>query len=80
MGTILDYIVCISALVASSRRQGLYFSSDVHILGTPIDGVVGRGFGVTREGRVRGNLATDNGGGWVETVLSTVEGMEHDTD
>jgi len=47
---------------------------------TPIDGVVGRGFGVTRGGGVRGDLAMDNGGSWVETVLSNAEGAEHDTD
>ena len=39
-------------------------------IGTPIDEVVGRGFGITRGNGVRGNLVTDNGGGWVETVLS----------
>jgi len=49
-------------------------------MGTPIDGVVGGGFGVTRGGRARGNLATDNGGGQAETVLSVAEGAEHDTD
>jgi len=49
-------------------------------IGTPIDGVVSRGFGMTRGGGARGNLATDNGGGQVETVLSDVEGAERDTD
>jgi len=49
-------------------------------MGTPIDGVVGRGFGVTGGGGARGNLATDNGGGWAETVLSTAEGVERDMD
>jgi len=49
-------------------------------MGTPIDGVVGRGFGVTGRGGARGNLATDNGGGWAEMVLSAVEGAERDTD
>jgi len=49
-------------------------------MGTPIDGVVGRGFGVTGGGRARGNLATDNGRGWAETVLSDAEGAERDTD
>jgi len=29
---------------------------------------------------VRGNLATDNGGGRAETVLSAAEGAERDTD
>jgi len=49
-------------------------------MGTPIDGVVGRGFGVTGGDEARGNLATDNGGGRAETVLSTVEEAEHDMD
>jgi len=49
-------------------------------MGTPIDRMVGEGFGVTREGRARGNLATGNGRGWAETVLSDVEGAERDTD
>jgi len=49
-------------------------------MGTPIDRVVSRGFGITGGGRARGNLATDNGGGWVEIVLNEVEGVEHDTD
>ena len=49
-------------------------------MGTPIDGVVGGGFGVTRGGGARGNLAMDNGGGQAETVLSAAEGAEHDTD
>jgi len=49
-------------------------------MGTPIDGVVGRGFRITGGGGARGNLATDNGEGWAETVLSKVEGVEHDTD
>jgi len=40
-------------------------------MGTPIDGVVGGGFGVTRGGGVRGNLAMDNSGGQAETVLVT---------
>jgi len=47
---------------------------------TPIDGVVGKGFGVTGGGGARGNLATDNGGGWAETVLSAAERVERDTD
>jgi len=47
---------------------------------TPIDGAVGGGFGITGGGRVRGNLAADNSGGRVETVLSEVEGAERDTD
>jgi len=49
-------------------------------MGTPIDGVVGRGFGVTRGGGARGNLATGNSGGQAETVLSNVEEAERDTD
>jgi len=49
-------------------------------MGTPIDGVVGRGFRMTGGGGARGNLATDNGGGRAETVLSDVEGAEHDMD
>jgi len=49
-------------------------------MGTLIDGVVGGGFGITGGGRARSNLATDNGGGQAETVLSEVEGAEHDTD
>jgi len=49
-------------------------------MGTPIDGVVGRGFGVTGGGRTRGNLATDNSGGWAETVLSAAEGAERNMD
>jgi len=47
---------------------------------TPIDGVVGGGFRVTRGGGARGNLATGNGGGQAETVLSDVEETERDTD
>jgi len=43
-------------------------------MGTPI------AFRVTGGGRVRGNLAKGNGGGWAETVLSDVEGVECDTD
>jgi len=49
-------------------------------MGTPIDRVVGRGFRVTRGGGARGNLAMDNSGGWVETVLSNVEEAECDID
>jgi len=49
-------------------------------MGTPIDGVVGGGFRMTGGGEARGNLTTDNGGGRVETVLSDMEGVEHDTD
>jgi len=49
-------------------------------MGTPIDGVVGRGFGMTGGGRARGNLAVDNGRGQVETVLSDAEGAKRDMD
>ena len=49
-------------------------------MGTPIDGVISRGFRITRGGGARGNLATDNGEGQAETVLSEVEGAEYDTD
>jgi len=49
-------------------------------MGTPIDGVVSGGFGVTRGGRARGNLATDNGRGQTETVLSAAEGAERNMD
>jgi len=49
-------------------------------MGTPIDGAVGRDFGITRGGGARGNLAADNGGGRVETVLSEVKRAEHDMD
>jgi len=49
-------------------------------MGTPIDGVVSGGFGVTGGGGARGNLATDNGGGRAEMVLSAAEEVEHDTD
>ena len=50
------------------------------MVGTPIDGAVGGGFGMTRGGGARGNLAADNGGGRAETVLSGVKGAERDTD
>jgi len=49
-------------------------------IGTPIDRVVGRGFGITRGGRARDNLATDNGRGRAETVLSKTEEAECDMD
>jgi len=49
-------------------------------MGTPIDGVVGGGFGVTGGGGARGNLAMDNGGGQAETVLSAAEEAKRDTD
>ena len=48
-------------------------------IGTPIDKADGRGFRVTRRGRMGGNLATDKGGGWAEAVLGSVEGVECDT-
>jgi len=49
-------------------------------IGTPIDGVGGGGFRVTRRGATGGNLAIDKGGGRVEMVLGSTEGMEQDTD
>ena len=49
-------------------------------MGTPIDGVVGGGFGITGGDGARGNLATDNGGGWAKTVLSKAKGVECDMD
>jgi len=49
-------------------------------MGTPINRVASRGFGMTRGGGARGNLATDNGGGQAETVLSDAEGAEHNMD
>jgi len=49
-------------------------------MGTPIDRTVSRGFGMTRGGGARGNLAADNGGGRAETVLSEAEGVERNTD
>jgi len=45
-------------------------------MGTPIDGVVSGGFGMTRGGGARGNLAADNGGGQTKTVLSDTKGVE----
>ena len=47
---------------------------------TSIDGAVGRGFGMTRGDRARGNLAVDNGRSQAETVLSDAEEAEHDMD
>ena len=49
-------------------------------MGTPIDGAVGGGFGMTGGGGARGSLAVDNGGGQAETVLSGAEGAERDMD
>jgi len=49
-------------------------------IGTPIDGVGGRGFGATGRGEAEGNLITDKGEGQAEMVLSGVEGAEQDTD
>jgi len=43
-------------------------------MGTPIDGAVGGGFGTTRGGGARGNLAADNGRGRAETVLIEAKG------
>jgi len=47
---------------------------------TPIDGVGGRGFGATGRSRAGGNLVTDKGGGRAEIVLSSMEGVECNTD
>jgi len=49
-------------------------------MGAPIDRVGGGGFGVTRRGGIGGSLATDKGGGWVEAVLGSAKGVEHDMD
>jgi len=49
-------------------------------MGTPIDGAVSRGFGMTRGGGARGSLAADNGRGQAEMVLSKAEEAERDTD
>jgi len=49
-------------------------------MGTPIDGVGGRGFGATRRGRMGGSLAVDKGEGRAEMVLGDVEGAERDID
>jgi len=49
-------------------------------MGTPIDGAVGGGFAMTEGGGARGNLAADNSGGRVETVLSDAEEAERDAD
>jgi len=38
------------------------------------------GFGVTRRGRMEGNLATDKGGGRMEAVLGSAEGVECNMD
>jgi len=49
-------------------------------IGTPINRVGSRGFGVTRWGGMGGNLATDRSGGRAEVVLSGAEEIEYDTD
>ena len=49
-------------------------------IGTPINRVGGRGFGVTGREGTGGSLATDKGGGQAEAVLVGVEGAERDTD
>jgi len=49
-------------------------------IGTPIDGVGGRGFGVTGRDGAGGNLTTDIEGGRTEAVLAGLEGVERDTD
>jgi len=38
------------------------------------------GFGVTRRGRMEGNLAMNKGGGRIEAVLGSAEGMECNMD
>jgi len=48
-------------------------------MGTPIDGVGGRGFGATGRGGAGGNLATDKSRGRAEMVLSGMEGAKRDT-
>jgi len=47
-------------------------------IGIPINGVDGGGFRVTERGRTGGNLAIDKDKGQTETVLGSVEEMEHD--
>ena len=49
-------------------------------MGTPIDRVGSRGFGMTGRGKTGGNLVTDKGGGWAKMVLSGAEGAERDTE
>jgi len=49
-------------------------------MGTPIDGADSRGFGTTGRDGMRGSLAADKGGGWVEMVLGDAKGAECDTD
>jgi len=49
-------------------------------IGTSRDGVGGRGFGAAERGGTRGNLAKDKGRGQAEAVLSSTEGVEHNTD
>jgi len=49
-------------------------------IGTPIDGVDGGGFGVTRRDGTGGNLAIDKGGDRAEVVLSSAEEIECDMD
>ena len=45
-----------------------------------IDGVGSRGFGVTGRGGTGGSLTTNKDDDRAEVVLSSVEGVEHDTD
>jgi len=47
-------------------------------MGILIDRAGGRGCRVTGRGRTGSSLATDKGGGWVEAVLGSTEGMERD--
>ena len=49
-------------------------------MGVPMDRAGGGGFRTTRRGRIGDNLATDKGGGRVETVLGDAEEAECNTD
>ena len=49
-------------------------------IGIPIDRAGSGGFGVIRRGGTGGNLVTDKGKGWAETVLGSMEGAEQDMD
>jgi len=49
-------------------------------IGIPTNRVGDGGFGVTGRDEAEGSLTTDKGGGWVEAVLSSAEGVECDTD
>jgi len=60
--------------------RNLVFLVALTSIGTLIDGVDGRGFRMTRRDRAGGNLITDIGEDWVETVLVGLEGVECNTD